>query len=551
MALISLFTIRVSAQQWDGLTLYGNSSSNYIYLIDTASTVIKTYSCTGGGNGYSQYLTPGGTLWRTVINSGNALVGGGMHGKIQKWSSANTLLWEWTHSSSSYCLHHDICPMPNGNVLVISYDVKTPAQVVAAGGTSITVWSEKIMELKPVGTNSAIIVWQWNVWDHLVQNTNISGANYQPSIVNNPQLLNINYQLQKDWIHMNGVDYNPILDQIALSSHNLNEWYIIDHSTTTAEAASHAGGNAGKGGDILYRWGNPWAYQASGSAILNVTHDAHFIPEGVPGTGNLVGLNNKGVTVPSNKTTVDHITIPRVNYNYTVNLGNAYTPATYGSRHTSTGYTSNMGNSEQFPNGNQMVCLATAGTIYEIDAAGNVLWTKSTSGVTPQAHRYSTCFINNPAPPQPTITLSGTDLVSTTASSYQWYFNGDLIPGATSQTYTPSQVGIFVVRTTDANGCVYVYSAGFNPAMPTAIQKDDASNSITVYPNPTNGNVIIDVKGMDESTLKVTVFDNTGKIVLEKNETRIDLSQLSGGLYILNISNANGLNINKKISLIK
>jgi signal transduction histidine kinase len=64
--------------------------------------------------------------------------------------------------------------------------------------------------------------------------------NYQTSIVDHPELLNINYNTQKDWIHMNGVNYNPMLDQITFSSHNLSEIYVIDHSTTTAEAASHA-----------------------------------------------------------------------------------------------------------------------------------------------------------------------------------------------------------------------------------------------------------------------------------------------------------------------
>jgi len=553
-ALIFCLTLAFSqAQQWDGLTLYGNMGSSLGYLIDTNSTVVKTWTFTGGNTGYSMHMTPGGDVWRSVQNAGNVLTGGGMTGKIQKWSYSGTLLWEWVHSSSTYCLHHDHCPLPNGNVLVISYDVKTAAQTVAAGcSSSITIWAEKIMEVKPVGTNSAQIVWQWNVWDHLVQNVNSSAANYQASIVNNPQLLNINYNTQKDWMHMNGIDYNPILDQIVVSSHNLNEWYIIDHSTTTAEAASHSGGISGKGGDILYRWGKPAVYQAAGTTILNVTHDAHWIPEGVPGEGNLVGINNKGVTSPSNKTTVDAITPPRVDYNYTITPGSAFTPSTYLTRHQSTGYTTNMGSSDQFPNGNQMVCLATAGTIYEIDAAGTTLWSKSTGGSTPQAHRYTTCFINNVAPTQPSISLSGTDLVSTSATSYQWYSNGNLIPGATSQTYTPSQPGIYVVRITDANGCVYAYSPGFNHGVTTLIGKNDISNTVNVFPNPTNGSVNISINGFNVNGLKVNVYDNSGKLVLTRyNTTSVDLSELNTGLYIMTITTSDNISINKKISLIK
>ena len=63
-----------------------------------------------------------------------------------------------------------------------------------------------------------------------------------------------------DWMHANAVDYNEDLDQIMISAREFNEVWIIDHSTSTAEAASHSGGMYGKGGDLLYRWGNPEAY---------------------------------------------------------------------------------------------------------------------------------------------------------------------------------------------------------------------------------------------------------------------------------------------------
>ncbi len=67
-----------------------------------------------------------------------------------------------------------------------------------------------------------------------------------------------------DWLHTNSVDYNEEFDQIVVSVRHFSEIWVIDHSTTTAEAAGHSGGNSGKGGDLLYRWGNPEAYRSRG-----------------------------------------------------------------------------------------------------------------------------------------------------------------------------------------------------------------------------------------------------------------------------------------------
>lgn len=556
LALVMLAFTTAYAQQWNGLTLYSLQNGTTAQLVDTANVTVKTWSGLTSGTGYSSYLMPGGELVRSVKVSNSTFNGGGACGGVQKYSYTGTLLWNYTHSSTTYYTHHDHCPLPNGNVLLIAYESKTQAELTAAGGTVTlsSIWPEKIIEVQPTGATTGNIVWEWHVWDHLVQNVNSTKGNYQTSIVNHPELLNINYLTQKDWMHMNGIDYNPILDQIVVSSHNLNEWYVIDHSTTTAQAASHSGGNSGKGGDFLYRWGNPGAYQAVGTKILNVTHDAHWIPE-FPGTpyansGRLVGFNNQGVS--SSQSSIDQVVPPlATGYTYSITTGSAFTPATYTQRNSGFGYSSNEGGSEQYPNGNQLVCVAMSGKIYELNPAGTPIFTITAGGTTSQAHRYTTCYINNPAPAQPTITASGSDLSTAAAASYQWYYNGTLINGATSQNYTPAQSGIYVVRTTDANGCVYVYSQGYAYSISTEVEELEGKN-ITLFPNPSTGIVDIDLNYQNPDKLTVQVYDGFGKLVFEtENHSRIDLNQLANGVYNMSITIDHKKPVYKKVVLTK
>lgn len=548
---IGVFVLTVSAQKYPGYVLYSVMGTSTTYLKDT--TWANYHSWTHSSNdrtGYSSYLMPGGTLWRSIQNSGNVLTGGGMTGRIQKVDWNGNVLWNYTYSSSTYCLHHDICPLPNGNVLVIAYDVKSASEVAAAGGTyNGTMWSEKVMELQPVGTTGANVVWEWKLWDHLVQNVNSSAANYQTSIVNNPQLLNINFAPAKDWVHMNGIDYNPVLDQIALSSHNLNMWWIIDHSTTTAQAASHSGGNSGKGGDLLYRYGNPASYQATGSTVLNVTHDAHWIPEFVPNAGRLVGFNNKGVS--STQSAVDQINVPLNGYNYNITLGQAYAPATYNQRHACNGYSSNMSNSEQFPNGNMLVCMATLGTMYEIGPGGNTLWSRTASGMVPQAHHYTNCFVTQSAPAIPTITNNSGTLTSSSATSYQWYFNGQPISNATNQTYTPTQNGIYLVRITDSNGCVYQYSLGYTFTGTTGIDEQSAP-VFKVYPSLTTGLVNISEPAQAGTRFDLFVYDAQGRLLVQnKTLYQLDLTEFGNGIYYIVVKPENNDPVTTKIVLTK
>ncbi len=456
-ALLFFTGILSQAQTWGDYTFYSQMNSTKAYLINMAGTAYHSWTfASNKQTGYSSYLLPGGVVLRTVAHAGNSFSGGGMTGEVMKADWNGNVLWDFVYSTSTYCMHHDVCAMPNGNVLIIAYESKTAAEVTAAGcSQSIVMWPEKIVEVQPNGATGGTIVWEWHVWDHLCQTYNAAKANYVTSIVQHPELLNINYNTQKDWMHANGIDYNPALDQITFSSHMLNEIYVIDHSTTTAEAASHSGGNSGKGGDFLYRWGNPAAYQAAGTTDFNVVHDAHWVPADCPRANYLAGFNNKGGT--GGKTCVDLFNPPYNGYNYNITLGSAYAPATYNWRHTYTGSpTQDLGNSQQLPNGNTLVCIAQSGYVYEIDSNQTMVWSKSIGGTVPHAYRYTACYVN------------GTTTVTASATPAQ------VCPGAAVQ-----------LNAIPASGSGYTYSwtsvpAGFTSSLQNPVVNPTVSTSYIV-----------------------------------------------------------------------
>ena len=249
----------------DGYVLFAPILSTNTYLIDKCGKQVKSWPSTYRP-GQSCYILPDGTLLRSGNTNNTTFNAGGKGGIIQKIDWNGNVTWNYTISSTTECQHHDIKALPNGNVLAIVWESKTNTEAIAQGRNPslvpTTVWSEKIIEIQPVGATGGNIVWEWHVWDHLIQDYDNSKPNFG-TVSNNPQLINLNFSASatnSDWIHLNSIDYNPTLDQIILSSHEFDEIWIIDHSTTTTQAASHTGGNSGKGGDLLYRWGNPRAY---------------------------------------------------------------------------------------------------------------------------------------------------------------------------------------------------------------------------------------------------------------------------------------------------
>jgi hypothetical protein len=340
-------------------------------------------------------MMPDGSIYRSAV-SGTSFNGGGATGMIQKLSWSGSVLWEYTYSNSSYRLHHDFCVMPNGNVLMIAWELKSAAQCVQAGlNHSSSLWPDHIIEVQPVGATGGVIVWQWHFWDHLIQDYDATKDNYGV-VANHPELLDINVgSTSGDWMHVNGIHFNEARNEIVFSSHNLNELYVIDHSTTTAEAAGHTGGARGKGGDFLYRWGKAANYRVTSSpAVFNVVHCAIWVLGTLPGSGNIMAFNNRNGT---NASMIVEITPPIDSLgNYTLAPGTAYLPSAPTWSYSASGFYSNhLGGVQRLPNGNTLIAESTSGYMFEVNTAGVVQWSYQATGETVRAQRYPPNYITS------------------------------------------------------------------------------------------------------------------------------------------------------------
>jgi hypothetical protein len=177
------------------------------------------------------------------------------------------------------------------------------------------------------------------------------------------------------------VAYNPQFDQLMISVHEFSEIWIIDHSTTTAEAAGHSGGRSGKGGDLLYRWGNPAAYRAGGAADqrLFAQHHAQWIAKGLPGEGHLLLFNNGNGRPEGVYSTVDEIVPPAdAEGHYHREPGKKFGPEaaawSFAAPNKTEFYSNFISGTQRLPNGNTLICSGASGILFEVTPEKEVVW---------------------------------------------------------------------------------------------------------------------------------------------------------------------------------
>ncbi len=499
----------LSKEPSPGYNLISPLKSKDVFLVNLEGETVHQWK-TEVEPGNSVYLTERGTIYRCErIEDNKPFRGGGIGGGIQEIDADGNILWDYRFADETRHAHHDIEIMPNGNILILAWEMHTREEALANGRDPELLrgemfWPDAIFEIEPLPNNEAKIVWEWHTWDHLIQDFDKDG-NFFGVVEDHPERVDINgdrdpelmseedqdaefERLQElgyaggaedetegkpagegaggegrpprgegqrpprgegfgpppgdrpdgpppgwhpggpppgghpdgpppgdrvdgpppggppnggppqndedkrrdsdrqktrdaDWMHTNAIDYNAELDQIVISVRRFDEAWVIDHSTTTAEAASSEGGRGGRGGDLLYRWGNPSAY-GMGSAedrILVGQHDVQWVESGMLGAGSFMAFNNGNGRLGGDYSSIEEWW-PSITEKgqYVIEASSAFAPSqstwSYSAETPSDFYSSFISGVQRLPNGNTLICSGEKGEVFEINAAGEIVW---------------------------------------------------------------------------------------------------------------------------------------------------------------------------------
>jgi len=392
----------------DGYVMFAVPNSASVYLINRKGEVVHEWKGNYGGTATVAYMMNDGSVMQNAVDPDfPVFAGGGEAGRLQKINWNNKMLWDFEYANEEALVHHDLAVMPNGHVLAIAWEARTANEVMAAGRKpkltpKAGLWPDRIVEIEPLDNRHGKVVWEWHVWDHLIQDYDSKKANYgKPA--DHPELLDFNVgdtlppilrsqgrmpwrnqtpeNMGSDIYHFNAIKYNAELDQIAFSSPHLSEIFIIDHSTATKEAAGHKGGRWGKGGDFLYRWGNPQNYRRGDSTTqkLGGQHDVRWINKGLPGAGNLTVFNNNNRRDSLNYSAVFELAPPRDQKgNYIIEKGKTFGPEKpvwiYKAPDSVSFWSSFISGAHRMPNGNTFINEGAKGRFFEVTKEGKIVW---------------------------------------------------------------------------------------------------------------------------------------------------------------------------------
>ena len=505
-----------------GFNLFFPHNQSNVYLVDNCGRIANIWEDENYFPGNSVYLTEEGNLIKckrgttSAINDPIWAGGGGEIVEIRSWD--NEILHQFALNDEQYRLHHDVAPLPNGNILMIAWQSKTLEEAIEAGRDPNNlpqekIWSESILEWDPVLDS---IVWQWDAWDHLIQDIDNTKSNFG-QVALRPEKIDINYDEHDghpDWLHINAIDYNITLDHIVMSVPYFNELWVIDHSTTTEEARMDSGGNSGKGGDLLYRWGNPMTYRQGSISDkkLFFQHDTHWeVPDATSNDDSfsrIVLFNNR---VSDNLSTANSLILPWDEAsNQYILTNNLFGPENFESSIShpdpseSRSVSSSLSSAQILPNGNYLLCAGRWGYSYEITPNNDLVWEYITPIVRGSiASQGDTLTINN----------NLTFRLKRYSADFAAFANRDL------------QVGEYIEMNPDTSFCNLVVSNTIEPGY----------KEINLYPNPATSVITIDGAELMGETVQIT--NTQGSIIqsvtMKSSTQLVNIESLESGTYFI------------------
>ena len=519
-------------RSFEGYNLIYPHGQPNVYLLNNCGEIVHVWTDDPEYRpGNTAYITEEGMLYKTkrLASTANDSIKAGGQGaiiEIRDWD--NNLIWGFEMNDTLNRLHHDFAVMPNGNILAIAWEFKNLEETLTAGRdqakmSELYLWPDWILEVDPVLDS---IVWKWHAWDHLIQDFDETRENYG-EVENHPGRIDLNYDTHgghPDWLHANSIDYNPILDQIIVSIPYFDEIWIIDHSTTTEEAAVTTGGLSGRGGELLYRWGNPLAYRKGDASDqkLFFQHDAHWIDDFVdtdhPHYGKIAVFNNR---VNPDYSTVNIINPPwnPDSWSYE-SMNNVFLPIDFDVTITHPEMeklqSSGLSSFQVLPNENYLITAGRYGYSFELTPDNEIVWEYKTPLLT-----------GNPV-------SQGTMLEINNNNTFR-------------MDRYPADFAGFDGKDLSAKGWIELDPDETYCDRLTSVSSLIEHDNLKIYPNPATDFLHIDLDTSE--SLEVRIYNEMGLSILNSEQAAgkslLDISILKEGIYFINISNRT-LNITSK-----
>ena len=368
-----------SEQISDSYVLVNDLSAPAVYLMDKSANIVYEWDLGEKAIGNDAVLQDDGTLLAMFRYDGSTdILFGGYGGQIQILDKEGTALWDFVYATSEHRMHHDIERMPNGNILAIAWE-RIPQETATENGSThnMDLYLESVIEIDPTTDE---IVWEWHSIDHIIQDVDDTKSNFG-SVSDNPQLIDINFNSNDtgNLMHINGIDYDPDNNLIYLSVNFYSEVWVIDHSATTAIAASHSGGNYGRGGDLVYRFGNPSTYgDLDSERLFRNNHHPNLFE-----SGKFMIFSNGGELGQS---TVYEMKLPEALYQQSIPKNIAPQVTWSFSNHEL--FADRVSGAVRLPNGNTMITEGDYG-IWEVTMDGEVVWKFSGQGFFWRSYHYA------------------------------------------------------------------------------------------------------------------------------------------------------------------